>query len=1335
MSFSGPVLKGSLFVCFMFFCGIQAMAQKIEVNSSNAVPGGGDGVDPTYTIRTDLIPASPNASSLGKYGELPLNLSTGAASLNIPVFTVTGHDLSLPITLNYNYTGLRPTEQVGFVGLGWTLNAGGVITRTIRGRKDNTGGPNQDFEDQYVVDKINTVTKDNDFLNGVFIGNYDTEPDIYSFNFGNYSGKFIKYRNKFYCFPYQKIKISGGETGFTIITEDGTSYVFNEVETISPKGTFGVYNIPSGTTSSWYLTKITNAAGTDHIYLQYTSEGSVPRLGALSQTLKKFLSADAHSKDYHDNLMAVTRSYPTWTDSKRLSSITSEKYTVSFIAGQLRGDMLQESASVRALDKISIQNSAGQNVKYLNLKHNNTADGSVLRLDSLLEYKRVMLGDDIIQIDSTQSQKYVFHYLETDATINNPVTRADANVDHYGYYRGSSFVGTIIPNTLYANGVDRSPNENVRQGAMFMVKYPTGGYSTFEYEPNRAFDGNKYKNIPHTKNVQVTRGGSGDPNAVIGGGFENFTLNFDQTVNITVVRVPKTVSADSMVHQYYKDFIINKTVGGVRTVVAEDGVVSESDNGNANFSIFLTAGDYDINAYCDVKENAMSATINYKEQSNIPEDGAIAGGIRVKRITSNPVIGAPVTKEYVYTNTLGFSSGVSMNGSYEQRPFNEKGSELNNPLDSWNVNYMMINSTIAENYYMGVPHYYTSVLESVSNGAEKLSTRTSFNSYSDYLLGVEPVSTTQYKMVSGALLPLQRTDYNYEIKVDTVFRGMKPIKIQEGPGTEPYDYDREWYQYPSAWKYLVSTKTSYYTATDTLETITYNDNDVNGTRNLVGTSVKGSDGKETITRFKYPENYTASIASGFTVKHVLDPVLEKQVWTKRSATDSGLVASVITKYDSVFFKPAKVYSTTAPNIAVLNNESKDGTGRYSYLLSDSRNEERINFAYDSYGNLTDQRLKGGVPVSYKWGYAAINYLYAPPTSNKIQVIAECKNATSAEFFYENFEEITSGLATGAHTGLHAVSAYAANWTPPNGRAYIISYWYRTAGAWKYKKDNYTGGSSSYACTGGDAYDDVCIYPVDAQISTYTYDPGLGVNSITDARGETTTFEYDSFHRLVNVRDRDQNILKNTEYHYIEPVYWNDEKHGTFTRECAGTGSPVVYSVPADTYKAVTLAMANAQAQADVDANGQAYANLKGICQQTPFVKMVRESGFIGGPEGHAYGNYSFSLWQDQAGTIPLTANLPVTIKYQLTSSSSGGTQNTTVTATVTTGNSAVYVQVDENTCGIMPVNLTSQQSNQQSASSAATTNTLPGGGGDPAPCTSTYVTLLSGSAYFLVTIN
>lgn len=56
------------------------------------------------------------------------------------------------------------------------------------------------------------------------------------------------------------------------------------------------------------------------------------------------------------------------------------------------------------------------------------------------------------------------------------------------------------------------------------------------------------------------------------------------------------------------------------------------------------------------------------------------------------------------------------------------------------------------------------------------------------------------------------------------------------------------------------------------------------------------------------------------------------------------------------------------------------------------------------------------------------------------------------------------------------------------------------------------------------------YP-NALVTTYTYDPLIGMTSMAMPNGEKTFYEYDSFGRLKFVRDNEGNILSQNQYQY------------------------------------------------------------------------------------------------------------------------------------------------------------------------------------------------------------
>ena len=87
-----------------------------------------------------IDPKSPEVSTLGKYITMPLNLNTGAANIEIPIYTIQYGDITLPISLSYDSSGIKVGEMASSVGLKWNLSYGGVLSRNARGRRDEGNG-------------------------------------------------------------------------------------------------------------------------------------------------------------------------------------------------------------------------------------------------------------------------------------------------------------------------------------------------------------------------------------------------------------------------------------------------------------------------------------------------------------------------------------------------------------------------------------------------------------------------------------------------------------------------------------------------------------------------------------------------------------------------------------------------------------------------------------------------------------------------------------------------------------------------------------------------------------------------------------------------------------------------------------------------------------------------------------------------------------------------------------------------------------------------------------------------------------------------------------------
>src|SRR5690606_31879660 len=93
------------------------------------------------------------------------------------------------------------------------------------------------------------------------------------------------------------------------------------------------------------------------------------------------------------------------------------------------------------------------------------------------------------------------------------------------------------------------------------------------------------------------------------------------------------------------------------------------------------------------------------------------------------------------------------------------------------------------------------------------------------------------------------------------------------------------------------------------------------------------------------------------------------------------------------------------------------------------------------------------------------------------------------------------------------------------------------GAWKYHQIVFKNASGylELAFNTSESYiNALSLYPSNAQMTTYTYKPLTGMTSMTDAKGQTTYYEYDDFQRLKTVKDQDGKLVKQYDYHYKQP---------------------------------------------------------------------------------------------------------------------------------------------------------------------------------------------------------
>jgi hypothetical protein len=92
----------------------------------------------TSAQNSKIFPSSPNSSALIKYVNLPVSLDTGIPTINYQLLSIKNNSLEVPVTLSYHAAGIKVNEVPSWAGTGWSLNAGGVISRVIVGSVDES---------------------------------------------------------------------------------------------------------------------------------------------------------------------------------------------------------------------------------------------------------------------------------------------------------------------------------------------------------------------------------------------------------------------------------------------------------------------------------------------------------------------------------------------------------------------------------------------------------------------------------------------------------------------------------------------------------------------------------------------------------------------------------------------------------------------------------------------------------------------------------------------------------------------------------------------------------------------------------------------------------------------------------------------------------------------------------------------------------------------------------------------------------------------------------------------------------------------------------------------
>ena len=485
-----------------------------------------------------MLPTSPEAAMLGKFGEVPIGFYTGTADISIPLYTLKAGELSMPINLSYHSSGIKVEDEATWVGLGWNLEPGGAVIKIINGKDDNivdddfrsidpagyqylygrsiTGVYSQAPENGYTTwlcsgegPVYNNPAQDSaPILNALIQGK--GQPDVYQYTFpGGFSGKFYinpKSRTPVLIDKRDSLFIQPNtQNGWTIKTLNGDSYIFNSQE-VSYDNSFNNY---SGET--WKLTQIILSNG-KIIDFSYTP-------GGYSNTL--------YNETYHDPYLLQPISsddygvvkYYTYPQSTTqiLTQIKTDNVIINFNLEDRQdlspgGNTSGTQYNPKRLKSVDVRNRLSNSlVKTFNFNYSYFTSSSDPTNTYSSESTLPLTATTRLRLDALQE----IGYTSAGQQVNNPAYTFSYNTstplpaktsfarDFWGYNNGKAN-NMLLPNLNYFyysdfdhyknvpastlnafKGANRSVDaDKLTTGILTTIKYPTGGYTTFKYESN-----------------------------------------------------------------------------------------------------------------------------------------------------------------------------------------------------------------------------------------------------------------------------------------------------------------------------------------------------------------------------------------------------------------------------------------------------------------------------------------------------------------------------------------------------------------------------------------------------------------------------------------------------------------------------------------------------------------------------------------------------------------------------------------------------------------------------------------------------------------------------------
>ncbi|MBP2831192.1 PKD domain-containing protein [Aquimarina sp. U1-2] len=1056
-----------------------------------------------------IYPTSPEAASLGKYGEIPINLSTGRINHTIPLHTIKESEFSLPISLSYSYSGLMVEEIPGSAGLGWDLTGRGMITRQVRGLPDESSlgyiGYNKIGEKvyQYITDKEALTDRDKgNILKGSAEGRWDTESDKYLINIGDISATFyFNHKGEAIFAPYKNYKLTyiQNENRFELIDDRGIIYYFTsreetETELIADNPYIKLY------TSAWVIDRIV-LPNTKEITFTYIPYQVRQFIHSDSQSILEPSLGDIYECQQRDIFEpAAYRRIFSNTSALMLHKISTPSETVTF--NYTIRDALITSAGHNpvTLENVKIVNSVGQSVMQYGFSYNDKS-----------KTRKLLKGIHRGKYNPEQDRNYYkFDYYNIP-----PENIAYYKQDFWGYYNGN----TNTTGNLVSQGTNRSPDyQSTLMGALKTIYYPTKGYTEIRYSQNQVYGAQDTGEIgiedrlnepidivftsdtrPEDENIFKTISTVFTPQVVSGRGAHislMYNLQASDGGAAATVTLKRTDGKP----------IVNCTRPGLGCNYLRDGAVAEqgpAEPATLDRTLFyLEPGEYELKVFVernahsntgiDVDPNnpdsgrppRVSAVVSLRyssvNESTSPHSNVSFGGLRVSQTKSCDGLGNCIKKMYSY-KTDNISTGISL----------AKPRYIGGVVHDYGYNVCAIltktsSSNVPLSTFIGSPVLYKSVTESsIGYNNEMLKTLYVFSGKKDSVEAF-PFAPTEklnwrkgklieqkaYKNQEGYFFPVTTTTNKYNVKDHSNLFGkdLKSYNLKVGQLTYSYSANGGLVEYTYVPEHFGIREYINSSETYPLQASLYKE-------------ILGNDSISTNTLYTYddPKGYlktqtTIDSKSGTQETNYYYP------YDKRSTVNDKLVAQnrianpIETKYKINGAQQSNQVTEYKDwgNTIVMPGITKTAKGN-------TTPEPRLTYHdYDSYGNPLEVSQADGKSIMYVWGY------------NYTQPIVKIENASY------------TGIPSDARTILNQLQT-ASN-TENNT-------------AEEEHMRNLIGNIRRHA------------YFKKAQVTGYTYDPLIGVTSITDPKGETTYYKYDDFNRLAYVLDQDEHVTQQLRYNY------------------------------------------------------------------------------------------------------------------------------------------------------------------------------------------------------------